>query len=565
MTRRMKLGLAVLIAVPMLALAGVQGYHWFRVWRAHQLAGEALAALEAKDYATASERARAAYYLRPDDLDIVRMTARVAGAGNPVRGLEFWQIAAGLSDDAPEDLLEAGRSALAAGQPEAVEAILLQMEAASPGDARTVSLRSDWLAAQERFIEAADAAGEALQKAPAPSWDDHRRFVSYSLRAGRRQIASQHLRELGAQDTATGLDALRLLAQFPQPTQEELDYQAGRLTTHPQAGRPERLAALLADEALGRLTPPQVADHAAALYALHIDEDLHEFASWLVQRGLAEEVSRFLPQTRAETRRDLFLVWADAQSIQGHWKYLGQVLENPRLPLEESLRQLFRMRAFLERGNKTMANLAWDNALASAARSPAQMGMLAEYALKLGMDDHARAALWRLADDPTVARSAYDQLLLLEQRKDNTEGLRKVLKAVVEAMPANDAARSDLAYIDALLQRDLARAAADAGSLVERHPDYLPYRISLAMVRMRLDQPEEALAALAPVQVDWLAQRSRWRVVLGWVLVANGDPGQAGTAVRDVDPRTLLPEERALLDLVHQQIEARLASGPATE
>ncbi len=543
-----RLRLIALVAFAVLAAASVPAYRAFKGWRAGRLAQEALGALEAGDLETASEKARAAYHLRPADLEVVRATARVAGAASPARGVEFWEIAAILSGDAPDDLRGLAAAAIAAADLDAAAAALERLESRAYDDPGTMLLRADWLAAQGRHAEAADLSAQAMALRPDAPWEDLRRHALHLLRAGRRGELVAFLSGLGMADDAAGLNALRLMAQLPDLDAGQLGPLARRLDAHPLAERQDRLAALLMMRAAGTLDDTALADRATALFKLEDDGELLEFAGWLLRNGLPGAVSAHLDEARALTRRDLFLVWADSLAMQGGWERLSAVLDQPRLPLEDALRHLFRMRAFMELGKVAQADLAWNNATNSAARSPAQLGILAEYALKMGLHERARDALWRLTTDPAVARGAFEQLVLLEERSGRTVELWEVLGTMEAAFPADPAVASDLAYIDALLDRDVAGAVASARELVERYPRHLPYRVSLAAALMRSGSPAEALAVLQPLEVDWLAQRPRWRVVVAWVASGNDAPAQARAALEGVDLTALLPEERALAE-----------------
>ena len=92
---------ALLLVLP---VGGYFGYEAFRTWRALDLAEEAQRLLEndpgQSEIREANDKSRSAYRIRPENLEVVRLTARVQDQLAPQRSAGFWQEAVRLSGGA---------------------------------------------------------------------------------------------------------------------------------------------------------------------------------------------------------------------------------------------------------------------------------------------------------------------------------------------------------------------------------------------------------------------------------------------------------------------------------
>lgn len=563
MTSKKKILFIGAAVLALLAVAAYPAYKGFRNWRAEQLAAEALEALDKGDYAAASETARAAYYLSPENLEVVRTTARVAEVANPENAVEFWKQAADLSGRESEDLIQWAEAALASEQADLAGKLLEELPIEAAQTAQGLTIKALWQAAQGMRVEAAKTGRQAMQAPGAPD-DSHFLYATLAHQSGDpelRQDAIAQLLKLGRTDDALGLRALRALVNAPELDSATLGELRQRLRSHPAAEVRDRRTALLIDEVLGDKTMNEVAEAAAQLYDTGSDADLVELARWLVQHGMGRHVQEHLPRERAMTRSDLFALWLDAVALEGKWNLILEQLDQPRTPLQEHIKQLYRMRAFAAQENQRLASLAWDSAVVAAARDVDKLWYLATYSLRLDLVDRARAVLWLLTEDTRVMRRAYQELLLLEQRENNTRELERLFQRMRDAYPRDHAVASDLVYIRALQKKELQVSLTEGLALVEAYPNHLPYRVSLAMVHMRLGEAEEAFELLQPVPVDWAKVRSRWQLVLAWVLVENGFHQESSQLLSLIQQDALLPEERALMNEVSRALASQAAQG----
>jgi hypothetical protein len=84
-----------------------------------------------------------------------------------------------------------------------------------------------------------------------------------------------------------------------------------------------------------------------------------------------------------------------------------------------------------------------------------------------------------------------------------------------------------------------------AEELVQNHPQYLAYRSTLALARLRHNDPQGASQLYEGLQIDWAAAAPSWRMIHATVLAAQGRKDEGLALVHDITPGHLRPAELA--------------------
>lgn len=534
-------GLVMVFAVPAL-------YREVRTWRGGQLAEEASRLFEEERQMGAWEKVRAARALAPADLMVTRTAAEIAQSLDPRVAVPLWEQVVVLSEGAREDRRALARVAVRTGQlPLAEEQVAALREL--PVEPEDLVIEATLRQREQRFEEAMEVADELLAH-PGVRPLDELFYVQLTQLHPEVEVQLAGLARLWGlleREDDLALTAVGSLAQLPQG-RADLERLIARLESAAELDRSQQLLRLSLLWRLPETEGVVIASAAGALFDLNRPEDRTELGQWLNGQGLFEASLRLVSEEQAKERRDWLLIHLDALARTGQWVQAEAILRSPRLPLEEPLRELFLMRSWLAREDARRAGLAWDRALAAAGMDLETLWTLAQYALRLGLNDFARGALERLARRPEGMQVAYGVLLELARQERDTVRLRELYERMRREFPADQAIRNDYAYLRLLLDREVEDARAEAEALVESDPRFLAFKVTLALGMLRSDEAERGARLLAGVPVNWREMPAPWRAVLAGCLHGFGQTKMAERVGEGIDPGTLLAEEAALLD-----------------
>ncbi|MFQ3671564.1 MAG: tetratricopeptide repeat protein, partial [Verrucomicrobiia bacterium] len=536
-------GVMVLVVVG-LGLRPVYGAA--RTWRAETLARAAMGLGKEGRIPEALARAHAAYQLAPVHPPVARTLAELYEAVHPGRARDLWRalladgkvpesdriraadffLRSGLWEEAREALMPLGASPVVTG--EACEML-----------ARLAMAQGNWTEA-ERWVARGMAAN--------PGREVEQRLKRLAAEAGwaqggrvREETLTEALREAGA--GGEGLEVVKWLATRPELTPGQA---SEILTVLEQAGADRTLAGF---DARLRQDPRESGKVFAEVVETHREEVVEKVAEagrWLNQRGGAGAVPELISEEAAGSRRDLFLIRADALALQGRWGDLERLLQDPSIPLERVFVRAFQFRVALAQGRENQAEIFWERALQETNRQPDLLWYLASYAERLGRLDQAEAAYRRLAQDAGAARLAYLAWARLLESVGQTERLRRLMGEIAERYPNEPAPRNDLLYLDLLTGQSARERLEEARRQVEGSPEVGAYRVTLALALLRLGQGKEALPLFEgfPPTEQW---PPGWRAVFAAVLAEAGEMERAHDLVAGIPRDRLKPEERALL------------------
>ncbi len=234
-------------------------------------------------------------------------------------------------------------------------------------------------------------------------------------------------------------------------------------------------------------------------------------------------------------------------AMMNQWEEIGVYLELPNVPIESYVRNLFKMRVYLEADQVRYANLEWDKVLLSVSRDIQKLWYVVDYSLRLNLIIYARAAFHKLTEIPSSMRRAYESLVRIEQETGRTVELRDLLEGMGKVYPNEPAVLNDIAYLNLLLGERVSVSIEKARTMVIENPRYLAHRITLALGYLRIGEKNEALRLLEGLPVNWRSVEARWRVVAAAVYRVNGHLEVAQQIITGIDAEKLLPQERKLL------------------
>lgn len=519
-------------------------------WRADTLAKESLRALEAGDAAMAQRKARAAYQLRPHRLEPLRAAAQLSLAAGDTSSLTFFRRLVALEGANDEDRLGLARAALAAGEVEEARTILLRIAETADAAPEAQSLLGRLALNAGKPEEALIHFGRALEMEPTA-----RRQLE--MAAMQLRVGDEHAREKSVQsllDLATEHPQLAEQALFVIAEEENLTSSVRLAALEELAGLPgesfER--SLHIAELKIKIAPEHAQQTIKSLaHTPRSPAERTELARLLVRNKLNQEALEILPLEIARTHADSLLVWLDAAAGLGLWSDILEIVRSPDCPLEDPLAMLYQGRALEELGTPASASAAYAAAARLPCKNPEFLFYIAGYLLQRGFLEDSEFAIRRLLYAPDTSRLAAESLLNILRARGDTPSLAEHLQFMRLRWPNDLAVRNDLAYVDLLLERNVAEAHAVAAGLVKNHPEMFAPKITLALALVKTGKDSEALRMFrdSEVRLDQLLPFQR--AIFAGVLKENALPSVSAQIVATLsESAPLLPEEKHFAGIV---------------
>jgi hypothetical protein len=384
-----------------------------------------------------------------------------------------------------------------------------------------------------------------------PTNHQYRLFLSRlqcdSPQATEREAARAYVWTRAREKDALGMEALMFLTQRPDLKPEERTELITLLEQHPMQNIAHELIVLT----LRILNEPgrrqAILDESLAHYAKEPPEKRLRFALWLSQNGENEKTLVALPLEEALTRKDFFLVHADALAALDRWAELQKILETKKPPMEATYLEVFQARCDERLNRAALAENHWRAALRAAERNPEQLLWLGRYAEKSNQNEIARQAYRSLITSVNNALPAFRELQRLTDKIGTTAELRDLLGEMMRRWPNDLSLQNDYAYLNLLLGSELAGSHLTANRLVTQVPDNLPFRTTLALALYRQQDFKAALGAYGGKEYHWPDALPYQRAVFATVLAANGLTSESDQILKGLPIERLRPEEKALI------------------
>src|SRR6266404_1242659 len=546
----MKRWVWVVLAVVVVAAAGVLVYHWVKITRAERFAAAGDSFVKAEKWNDAAMQYRVALELEPGNYHALSSAARLASGADRPEATELWQrvIANGratLQDrqDYADYLIKTNRMALA-------EKVLDPLLKNNP-DTKTLRLAARYstkIGDDEKAVQFARIASER-----APN-DDATRFQLAELLALSREPQEQTnarkiLWELAGKSQEFKQVAIEALAAAPQLTADE----QARLVDELASLAPKTLKDdLLAADLRLQLHP----DDSAKIYREIVDrwkesktEDIIQVARWLNIHQQAELVISSFPIERAFEDNQLLLTRLDAMAILQRWNDIDELLGQGEVTLDPAVIESFHARTAQERNATLDAEVHWSHAISLAASDPFKLRFVANFAEQSRATAIALKAYEQLARFPEQADLAYRGIERVGQRSGDLSAQRTAMAKLNARTPDDPNAADQLAYLNLLLGEDVNKNFATAKKLADQYPNRLAYRVTLALGYLRQHNAATALAQFnGPVPIDWKQTTPGWRAVYVAALLGTDRTDEAKKIIATIPRDRLNPQEQALID-----------------
>ncbi len=531
-------------------------YRELKARRALAIAEQAGEALDRGDGAKASALLRqAALMAFQDERVAARITYHAARAGDLASVAEIGkQIDAGQAS--PEEIIVFGERSLDAGKTAEAGRALDTLPSSLPPDlaARRAAVLAGCLHAQGQTENAKSTLRQAIGNLPAADTDSLRVMLARVLLgeegAPSRDEARQLLEQAAAGSGKDAAAALRLLAAssagIAPAAQKDLDETAERLRKHPAASPADELF-------IARLvvsSDPSRKDEAVKTMVARMKErgastdDRVVAARWLIGLQEHEAVLDLIDPADPSKHAGALMVRLDALSGLNRWDDCSRLIEdNHGGTLPDTFYYLFRARIAESRGEKDKA--AAEKKLLRQTMQFAELPHVlfaARYAESVGWKPEAFAA-WRFlsADNGARVEALRGQLRNIPDTVSASDAA-EIAGELLALQPGDPSARLSAAYFRLMAQLQIADSAAVAEEMLAADPESVDIRRVAALARLRTGK---AAAGLAIWPDD--NEENRWRALHIALLRAAGQTDAADKIARAIDPRTLTPEEQALL------------------
>jgi hypothetical protein len=278
-------------------------------------------------------------------------------------------------------------------------------------------------------------------------------------------------------------------------------------------------------------------------------ERLVAIGRWLIQQREPRRAITLIPLAAARENKDLFLIYVDALADLGRWQDLQVLLAGKApLPIDPTIRNLYEVRTALAMGREEESRHHWADVRQSMRNAdPKTVLYVAQYAEQLGMREDAAKAYRLLTGIAGAERAGYLGLILLTEQSGDTRKLRDQVKEFTGRFPSEFDPQNDLAYLDLLLNENVTSSLGSAAQRVQRFPDLLAYRTTLALAHLRNGDAASARKVYGGIATDWSTAKPGWRAVYAAVLAASGEDALARTHAGEIQIGRLRTEERELI------------------
>ena len=556
MLSRPRIRWSIAIGAVILVVAAVLGRpakRKFNEYRSRSLLDQSREYVSRQDWKPALQRAEAALQLQPESLQVMRHLFSVyVNLRHPAAVTTGARICA-HDQTPPVEQAEVLSLILELGRPDAFRMIYDALDDRTRQHREVRWAHSRWLSWHDP-ARAQEELGSLIAESPEPRFQ---LGLAQLLLAQSQESATKRARELLtdlmiSSDRAVAIGAARLVGKM-RPTDVTPAFSSAVrecIRGHQASTADDKLFAYTLEIRDNR-------DQRAAIIARAVKElgatEIPSLAHWLTQIGDAGRAREVLTREMATSDVAAFEIYFAALMVDGQWEEAEQWLESSPPALDPVRLNTFKAVVAIKRGDSKSANRHWTNALSQAAwdKSSNHYQRIYEMAETSDADEVAMEALlgWYRSDSLILPDLSHAERLLTWLSNSGRErDMLAVLEKLQKRGVRHPSITNTLAYFQILHSRDVRGAVAELHDLVERYPGRLEYRTSLALGRLELGEPAEALQALTgDPAIDWSRTSDSARAVYVRILEANDRAQEAEAVDKTIDPAKLLPQERLIL------------------
>jgi hypothetical protein len=295
----------------------------------------------------------------------------------------------------------------------------------------------------------------------------------------------------------------------------------------------------------------KIFDQVVARWSQGEDANLKSLVRWLNLHGQYERVLSLLTIDSVAGDQGLLLSRLDALAGLQRWDEIEALLMEPNLRFDPCVVESFRARTAQEKNQTLDAEVHWNHAISLAANNPAKLRFVAGFAEQSHAGTVALRVYEQLSKIPQQAVGAYLATQWFGARNAETTVQRDAAEKVAKLSPNDANAADQLAYLNLLLNREVASNFERAKTLAAQNPTRLAYRVTAALGYLRKQDPASAFAQFQPgagaPAIEWENTPANWRAVYAATLLANGKTPEADEILKNIPRDKLAPEEKALI------------------
>lgn len=547
--------LPLILAILMfLALVGVvafwKGYPLVKKSRADKFASEAEALLERKAFPEAGRKLQAALQLNSNDPRYIRLGARYYAMQRHPGAFTYYQALLRSPEATDRDRYDFIELALLLNRANLAQPLIRQMLAKEPAPARSYFYASLLTEQMKDLPRAILFARSAVEK------DPNERDFKYLL-------ARMLLESTGPDDRAEGKkilmaiaakgddgrpQAIRLLANSEDLTAAERDQ---LLKWIQENKNPTYQEYFLMTEMLYRQNTnnlKQLAAQAVGKFKASKPEEQIALGAWLNRRKLFEEASLAINPEKDIKNQQLTMVYLDSLVGAEKWQDTYTFLtKRDDLSLDPILLETLRGSSAMKLKKDDLAKIHWKKAMTLAGDQMEKIRIVAEIAERSEAYDEALAGYRRLQTNAATMQNAQAAILRIKGRTGDTRGMRDYTKELLKSNKYDTALQNFNAYLNLLLNEEVAASRATVEKLHLQKPDDLGYRTTLALARLREKNSQGAYMVFGPTNYNLSTFPPGAKAIYAASLAAGGKDSEARTVAKTITVKDLKPEEAELI------------------
>lgn len=502
---------------------------------------------------SAIERARAAYKLDPDNLDIARQLGVLLERYDIEEAVEHYKAICKHPRATREDRLNLAGIALRSGNIPTAEQQLDSLRKLPDGqDLEFHLLAAKSLEAQGKLDKAIREIRSILsQEETALHKQARYTFVRLAIRTRNpnlMQEAKDTLAILSLDDGQDGIEAIRFYFSIRGYTASEAFDILRKTYNHPEATASDKLeAATICQEASPAKTQEIITELSKQFNLSGADPDqLYTFCRWLGRIRQWETLQSYLRPEHALLTPRLFTLRLDALANLGNWELLAQETTNHNAPINNHFRLVFRARALQKLGDSKRASEQLDILLLEIGNDRETLLHLCEY-LEKTRDIPSLTHLLHgiVKKDPLLTSYAFRKLLIYERDSAPLEQICNWYDNLHDEGKNMQQFRAHKAYYDLLADKNTSESILVAKSLHSSSPHKLETRILMALAHLRSANPTAALEILEKgPPPEWEKGRIGWKILYTHILKLNAQEEKAQKLLETIATSKLSVAER---------------------
>ncbi len=355
--------------------------------------------------------------------------------------------------------------------------------------------------------------------------------------------------ELASRTDEAGLEALRLIIRKPPFYPVRIKEVQELIQKHPNATKGDNLAALGWRYESG--TSPgersEMLEKAIEETRGRSHSENRDFYFWLNLLTEEDQVLRLLPKEEAFKTPGLLTVYITALLQAERYEEIKAIVDSDE-GLEESSEIAFikaQAAIYLEMSTSRVREYLQESyELALLDKRTEMLSHVAMLADKQGLTDFAETVFEAMSRIPETSLQGYAKLLDYCRRREDLEGMRKIVREVREKVPHDIATVKLSVYFDLLHGVNIEEAFVESKEMLERLPTDEECRVIFSFANYRLGDTAAALKRLEGLDAGILSPS--YRAVYAAIVGASGDELGA-VVVAEKLPRSLLLKEELQL------------------